>query len=178
MIIYNSYGPLIHSLPLSLADKSYGMPRHSDEMSLLLEEHRDEGFGGEAGETKLQEAVEADVKAKTAEGNEAHSHDSHSSFSKQPVVTTDDITDDNNNEKGSPSHPILPPPADDGPTDFYHPASAEPLRTIWIPQDTLGLARGEVAANISFGIDASCDHAYMDSKGHVDIDGHPPSGTV
>ena len=62
----------------------------------------------------------------------------------------------------------------DRPADFYHPASVEPLRSVWIPQDTLGLAQREVKDNRAMGIDSSSDNAFMDAKGHVDIDGRPP----
>ena len=62
----------------------------------------------------------------------------------------------------------------DGPTDFYHPASVEPQRVIWLPLDTLGIATKEEKDIRAMGIEVSTENARMNAKGHVDIDGRPP----
>jgi calcium permeable stress-gated cation channel len=62
----------------------------------------------------------------------------------------------------------------EGPTDFNHPASIEPQRIIWIPQDPLGLGDLETRDLNGKGVEASTENAFMDAKGHVDITGHPP----
>ncbi|KAL5522727.1 hypothetical protein ACEPAG_8745 [Sanghuangporus baumii] len=64
----------------------------------------------------------------------------------------------------------------DQPTDFYHPATAEPIRAIWIPQDSLriGIAESEVRTNKKAGISSGCRNAKMNEKGRVEVFGHPP----
>lgn len=62
----------------------------------------------------------------------------------------------------------------EGPTDFNHPASIEPQRIIWLPEDPLGLAHAEVKALNDAGVEASSEHATMSEAGKVDIDSHPP----
>jgi len=62
----------------------------------------------------------------------------------------------------------------EGPTDFNHPASVEPQRIVWIPNDPLGLGEIESQALNARGVEASTEHATMNEGGHVDIDSHPP----
>jgi hypothetical protein len=57
---------------------------------------------------------------------------------------------------------------------FAHPALSRPQRTVWIPQDTLGLADEEEKACKDAGVDASLKDAEMNEKGKVDISGPPP----
>jgi len=49
-----------------------------------------------------------------------------------------------------------------------------PQRTIWLPRDTLGLADAEVRNLEANGIDASTEHADINEKGKITIDGRPP----
>lgn len=63
---------------------------------------------------------------------------------------------------------------EEGPKDFYHPASVEPQPVVWVPRDTLGLAEAEEQATRQLGIAVSIEHAALDKKAHVDIDGPPP----
>lgn len=67
---------------------------------------------------------------------------------------------------------------DAGPKEFYHPASVEPQRVVWLPKDTLGLAEEEEKAIRDAGVLVSLEDAQMDEKGHVDISGPPPGGEV
>ena len=57
---------------------------------------------------------------------------------------------------------------------FAHPAVSRPQRTVWIPKDTLGLAREEEKACKEAGIRISHINAEMDETGKVGIDGGPP----
>jgi len=59
-------------------------------------------------------------------------------------------------------------------TDFAHPAAAEPQRIIWLADDRLGLARSESRTLNEEGIETSTEHATMNEKGKVDIEGYPP----
>lgn len=47
---------------------------------------------------------------------------------------------------------------------FAHPATKEPQRIIWLPEDELGLAVAEVKDNLSVGITATTKDAVLDSK--------------
>jgi hypothetical protein len=40
----------------------------------------------------------------------------------------------------------------DDPNAFFHPATKEPLRIVWLPKDELGLCEAEMEANVSAGI--------------------------
>ncbi|KAJ9102196.1 hypothetical protein QFC20_005025 [Naganishia adeliensis] len=57
---------------------------------------------------------------------------------------------------------------------FAHPASKEPQRIIWLPEDELGLAVAEVQDNQSIGILSTTKDAVLDNKGKVEIYGPPP----
>lgn len=62
--------------------------------------------------------------------------------------------------------------------EFAHPAAVEPQRVVWLPRDALGLAEQEAAACRAHGVEASTADAWMDAKGHVDVEGAPPGGDV
>ena len=166
MIINNSYGPLLHSLPLTLADKSYGMPKHtSSRESVKIGENKD-GYGGtpEANADSKPTPAPADSSSEEddADAEKRANRQRRSMAGKQAV------------KKDFGKSVPMEGKRNEEPTDFYHPASVEPMRIIWLPKDTLGFAEGEVAGCKMEGVEASCDHAKMDAKGHVDIDGHPP----
>ncbi|OXG22073.1 hypothetical protein C366_00971 [Cryptococcus neoformans Tu401-1] len=65
---------------------------------------------------------------------------------------------------------------DDGndPNAFFHPATKEPQRIVWLPQDELGLCEAELQVNERDGIHSSCRGAWLDTKGKVHISGPPP----
>lgn len=73
---------------------------------------------------------------------------------------------------------IRPVDEDAGPKEFYHPASVEPQRVVWLPRDRLGLAAEEERAIRDAGILVSSEGAVMDDKGHVDISAAPPGQNV
>lgn len=62
--------------------------------------------------------------------------------------------------------------------EFAHPAAVEPQRTVWLPRDALGLAELEEQADRAHGIQVSTRGAWMDAKGHVEIEEGPPDGDV
>src|SRR5271169_573132 len=53
MLINNSYGPLLHSLPLTLAHKSYGMPQTGEPDEEIGDEESAD-FGGDESPTDLK----------------------------------------------------------------------------------------------------------------------------
>ena len=57
---------------------------------------------------------------------------------------------------------------------FAHLALSRSQRTVWIPQDTLGLAGEEERACREAGVSVSTRNAAMDEKGKVSISGVPP----
>jgi len=143
-MINDSYGPLLHSLPLSLAD------RLGEEPTSAVEEPRESQESHDAVASEKKAAIAADPEAqnsagvgKSANGNEA-----------------DDETDMKPREQ-----------PDYG---FAHPAVSKPQRTVWMARDTLGLSAEEAAANKERGIDVSLVDANMDAKGNVTIQGPPP----
>ncbi|KAK7677350.1 hypothetical protein QCA50_019680 [Cerrena zonata] len=183
IIINNSYGPLIHSLPLTLADKSFGS---------LPDENREEA------ERKLsQQASIEETKSKPEKKPPVADTDlevgTGASTSPNPAVDTrksdkatvehvpgsseaDAVSSRHSKTSDPPSIKALDEEA--GPKEFYHPASVEPQRIIWLPKDQLGLAEAEVHAIREKGIEVSTENAKMNGKGQVDISGAPPGLNV
>jgi calcium permeable stress-gated cation channel len=62
----------------------------------------------------------------------------------------------------------------EGPTDFNHPASVEPQRIVWLPQDPLGISDVEVRELNGHGVEASNENATISVGGTVDVQSHPP----
>ena len=62
----------------------------------------------------------------------------------------------------------------DDPTAFFHPATKEPMRILWLPRDTLGLCEAEIEACEKIGIKATHKHAILTTKNKVKIFGPPP----
>ncbi|WVQ98507.1 hypothetical protein IAU59_005633 [Kwoniella sp. CBS 9459] len=57
---------------------------------------------------------------------------------------------------------------------FFHPATKEPQRIIWLPQDELGLCEAEIKRNEQEGVRSSSRAAWLNEKGKVQISGPPP----
>ncbi|KAI5121706.1 hypothetical protein M0805_002099 [Coniferiporia weirii] len=179
LIINNSYGPLIHALPLSLADKSHTAPwNSSDAASVVIGDERPEGYGGDAGNRAVAE--NADKPARTSTSS-VSSVGIESVSSRSQASITSELPDSLRRRgpgTGSGKQSVRRNSARSAhleePTDFYHPAGIDPQCVIWLPTDNLGLAKAEVDENRRVGIAASCAHASMDANGHVDIDGRPP----
>ncbi|ORX39718.1 hypothetical protein BD324DRAFT_597224 [Kockovaella imperatae] len=60
------------------------------------------------------------------------------------------------------------------PYAFFHPATKEKMRVLWLPRDELGLCKAEIEACEKMGIKATSRHAILTSKGNVRIFGPPP----
>ncbi|WWC69648.1 uncharacterized protein I206_103591 [Kwoniella pini CBS 10737] len=65
---------------------------------------------------------------------------------------------------------------DDGndPKAFFHPATKEQQRIIWLPDDELGLCKAEIERNEKEGVRSSSKGAWLNDKGKVQITGPPP----
>jgi hypothetical protein len=61
---------------------------------------------------------------------------------------------------------------------FQHPATKEPQRTLWFPNDTLGLGNAAVAGAQKQGLEATNRDTSVSEKGRIDTDAHVPPGEV
>ena len=50
------------------------------------------------------------------------------------------------------------------PNAFFHPATKEPMRVLWLPKDELGLCDAEIEGNKAMGIDAVHRFATLNAK--------------
>jgi len=90
---------------------------------------------------------------------------------------SEDVSEANESQQDAKNSLLLPPsskPKSEDEYGFAHPAISRPQRTIWLPQDTLGLAEEEVNACREAGVDASFKDAAMNEEGKVEISGSPP----
>ncbi|KAI0764620.1 DUF221-domain-containing protein [Trametes elegans] len=187
IIINNSYGPLTHFLPLTLADQTHGA--NDPNVAAAAQELADNASYKEPdGKSKDVEKREARRRA-----SPAGSVDSEMEMGKTRGTSTVEAVAGARAASAKPGAPGIEHPAasddgeegdeassirgvdeDAGPKDFYHPASVEPAPTIWLPRDPLGLGEAEERAIREKGIKVSTRDALMDGKGHVDIQGPPP----
>ncbi|KAG9021395.1 hypothetical protein FS842_006618 [Serendipita sp. 407] len=166
MVLNNSYKPLLYSLPLTLAHKSYGMPQTGEGDDTNEDESAD--FGGDASPTspsgvKASKKREESVQEEKILVPSPVPNTSHVQHNQGPGPTKD---------YGA-SVPVEGK-RNEGPTDFNHPASVEPQRIIWIPEDPLGIGKIEADHLNSQGVEASTENATMSDNGKVDVQSHPP----
>lgn len=154
MIINNSYGPLLTPLPLSLADRTYSAPIGNNNAPVERTSEEEQAY---ANERKVKNALVAEDVEAAAPENKAETG----------------IIEVAGEEKDE-APPSLPPPVSEDEYGFVHPAVSHPQRTIWIPEDTLGLAEVEVRDCLKAFVFASTKDAKMDARGKVDISGPPP----
>jgi len=165
IILNNSYGPLIHPLPLTLADRSYGMPGANGMNDSDQDDEADDIESGERIKDDKSNAIRTsrdgivekprEVNASTGQGAGAPIPQSEAPQAYGASVAVEGKRND-------------------GPTDFSHPAVVEPQRIIWLPRDSLGLSEIETQDNQAKGIEASTEGATMDEKGHTEVEGSPP----
>ncbi|GJE85442.1 DUF221-domain-containing protein [Phanerochaete sordida] len=178
IIIDNSYGPLIHALPLSLADKTGGFDinREAAEQDLRDNSSTADGHSIAEGDLKKDPTRRSSVTS-TAFASAQSSPDPAGA---EPAKDAQDLEARERGDDARTANPpaIKPVDEDAGPKEFYHPASVEPQRVVWLPHDTLGLAEEEEREIRAAGILVSTAGAVMDEKGHVDVSGGPPDGEV
>ncbi|KZT65313.1 DUF221-domain-containing protein [Daedalea quercina L-15889] len=174
LILDNSYDPLIHVLPLTLAgeDQVLADPnRHAAERELC-----DNASVTSMDAAQTEKRHDQEMRART--GSQA------SGDGKARVKTVESAEPDADADMLAPGTAaesrrvsqisVRGIDEEEGPKDFYHPASVEPQQTIWLPRDPLGLCDAEEAAIRERGIRVASEDARMDDKGHVDISGAPP----
>jgi hypothetical protein len=91
------------------------------------------------------------------------------SFNAQPVRAIDhaeanDVTTDEAKDSATKENAAERNREDYDVDAFAHPASKEPQRIVWLPEDELGLAVAEVQDNQSIGILSTTKDAVLDSK--------------
>lgn len=157
---------------MSLADKTYTLSIRDSS-----EEIRPSVDTVAKAKAKAVEDINAEPVATDAAGDEKSKPTASPSDVESGSANNEDATESPSTADPEPI-PIKPFDEDPGAKEFYHPASVEPQRTVWLPKDVLGLAEEEEKALREAGILVSLDGAKMDSKGHVDISGAPPGGDV
>lgn len=65
---------------------------------------------------------------------------------------------------GGPGVQMLEEEDENDPNAFFHPASKEPMRILWLPKDELGLAEAEIETNAKFGIPSVHRYATFNAK--------------
>lgn len=171
-MIYDSYGPLLSSLPLTFTDRvtkeftresevqrstlarivAFLIGSEYDDESLNI---RDHGFATVA-LPDSENAADSDMKniASTEKSTNEKRAVSPTSSDAEPDVTHREQDD----------------------YGYAHPAASRPQRIVWIAKDSLGLSKEEMAALKERGINASTAGAEMNEKGKVHISDAPPDG--
>ncbi|KAJ6595767.1 hypothetical protein DFH09DRAFT_1135552 [Mycena vulgaris] len=145
MLISNSYGPLKHALPLSLAEKTFSAtPIERAETAAT----RNGSEAHEMTETK---------KAHHMSMSSPHENEEYEGLTERQKVGSRAARIKSEEEYG-----------------FAHPAASRPQRVVWFPRDRLGLAEEEERGCREAGVDVSLKDAEMNEKGKVDITGPPP----
>ncbi|KAL7277352.1 hypothetical protein ACG7TL_009211 [Trametes sanguinea] len=185
IIINNSYGPLTHFLPLTLADMTHSADPNVAQANQELDD---------AASYKEPKSSEVEKRTPRQRTSPSNSVDSTSGKGKDATATVEDVergrassakpgapgierdfAHENGEDAGADDvASVRGVDEDAGPKDFYHPATVEPQPIIWIPRDPLGLGVAEERALRDAGIKVSTKDAVMDGKGHVDIQGPPP----
>ena len=167
MMINNSYGPLLQYLPLSLADKAHS--------NAAAEANAGLGTGPGNGKRTNSDLTDS-TNDKKGSGSAVAGKSSLDSANALPGRDSTDI--EKSNERTGLVSRSRAEDEEGEVNDFYHPATVEPQRIVWIPEDTLGLSKDEVRACVENGVDASSVNARMDEKGRVEVDGPPPGEEI
>jgi hypothetical protein len=199
-ILRDSYGPLLHSLPLNLADQTYGIANIAHE-----DEDEDAGFERDFGEKKAvvpgdklkskdvadtdgaqqdieasrirkAEEEEAEFEARVDAGDPIAVATARQRANAAGASTSKDVTANAARRRqggGMTRFEDVLPSTESIHSEFMHPA-LEPQRIVWIPRDELGLGDSEVKENEKMGIASSDAGAALDVKGNVDVSSVPP----
>jgi hypothetical protein len=145
MLISNSFGPLKHALPLSLADKTFSAVPGGERSETVItnngaqEAHEmtePKGAGGVKRASTMQQTENEEYEGLT---------DQQKAGNRVPRVKSEE-------EYG-----------------FAHPAASQPQRIVWSPHDRLGLAAEEERGCREAGVESSVKDAEMNEKGKVGI---------
>jgi len=177
-LINDSYGPLLDVLPLSLADKTY-----SDDDGAPVRDSSDSASEEDAARTS---GISAEIQDADPGPTVDDAPILESSKSAAPLSSREALpvwASGISVEEGRQAEDVAGPGIHGAGTNVYveewmygfaHPAVSRPQRTVWIPQDALGLAGGEENECREAGVTVSTRNAAMDEKGKVSISGAPP----
>ncbi|KAJ7185579.1 hypothetical protein C8R46DRAFT_1172224 [Mycena filopes] len=165
MLIKNSFGPLLHALPLSLADKTFSAGTVDVGRAETFDDDS-AGNGHGVGHASGREAHEMTESPKmrhqtptnqNKRASSLHENEEYEGLRDQQKTGARAARIKSEEEYG-----------------FAHPAASRPQRIVWFPRDRLGLAEEEERACMEVGVEASTKDAEMSEKGKVDISGAPP----
>ncbi|KAL6300421.1 DUF221-domain-containing protein [Sparassis latifolia] len=163
LVMNNSFGPLIKYLPLTLADHAIPVP---DENRAAAGRQLDDQGSVQSVNPEKQRLRDGSIDTAPCEDANAKRAETVEEAERGAPCGSRDVDGGVDSIKGVDE--------EEGPKDFYHPASVDPQRVIWIPHDALGLAFVEEEAMRQRGILVSSRNAEMDAEGNVDIQGPPP----
>ncbi|KAJ7266968.1 hypothetical protein B0H12DRAFT_1179433 [Mycena haematopus] len=149
LLVGNSYGPLKHALPLSLADKTFGASSQVERSDTPLTN----------GAPEVHEMTETTGarRTDTKRASSVHENEEYEGLTERQKVGNRAARIKSEEEYG-----------------FSHPAASRPQRIVWFPRDRLGIAEEEELGCREAGVDCSVKDADMNDKGKVDISGAPP----
>ncbi|KAH8101154.1 DUF221-domain-containing protein [Cristinia sonorae] len=174
VVINSSYGPLLYSLPLSLADKTYGMDGTDPNREQAELELDDQASSTGAGKEKATAVVSQPHQDPARKGSVSST--TYPPPDKSPPAASPRSPPTNRQISGVSSVEAID--EQEGPKEFYHPASVDAQRTVWIPRDELGLGEEEERRCRERGVDVSTKGARMDARGKVEISAGPPDSGV
>ncbi|KAJ6473515.1 hypothetical protein C8R47DRAFT_1053586 [Mycena vitilis] len=151
LLISNSFGPLLHALPLSLADKTFTAAQPI--------ERADIGHG------KPSTSTEPEIEMTEPKRKRA------SSLHEQNAPENEEYEGLRDQQKAGSRAARVKSEEEYG---FAHPAASRPQRIVWFPRDRLGLAEEEERGCREKGVVCSVKDAEITEKGKVDISGPPP----
>lgn len=177
LMINNSYGPLLHALPLSLADKTYSA---SAQEAATSEDGHGPDNGPAAGSGTGVMLGAGASRAEPRRRSTAASEDTDNRRYHTPAASEHDHGEngapagETESTKAPASIKVVSQATEEEEYGFEHPAASRPQRTVWIPKDVLGLGEEEERACLEAGVDVSLKDATMNEAGKVDISGGPP----
>lgn len=172
LVLNNSYGPLVDSLPLSFADKMAAAPAIAGTGTTAPQANNAEGAAGNGQSNEPARAGYTDANGANGVNGANYENAGHMTADIKKREAMYEFPTQDRHVGGPTGHSTSPI------EEFAHPASIEQQQIIWIPHDPLGLGESEAAANAAQGIEVSMDGATMDPKGRVDVDRPPPGEQV
>ncbi|KAI3622643.1 duf221 family protein [Moniliophthora roreri] len=170
ILMNNSYGPLIHALPLTLVEKMYVSPEDDDEP--LTPSSRSNSHAEESSDSKKIDSIEmerrqrgppsVDTRGPSTDGNAIATSDDVPLKTGKPS-TSEESTPGRKSAAADLSRPMNNQPAEAS-YGFAHPALSRPQQPIWIPVDQLGLGEEEVRGCREKGVDAVLGIYELESR--------------
>ncbi|EEB93639.1 hypothetical protein MPER_07672 [Moniliophthora perniciosa FA553] len=171
ILMNNSYGPLIHALPLTLVEKMYVSPEDEDEDEPLTPSSRSNSHVEESSDGKKIENVEmedrqrgpsVDTRGPSTDGNAISTSDDVP-LKRGKSSTSEQLTPAGKSAAADLSRPMNNQPGETS-YGFAHPALSRPQQPIWIPVDQLGLGEERFGDVGEKGVDAVLGIYELESR--------------